>query len=341
MRSTFFWRFANVLLAAPLVGATAGCSSIAPASIDPIETQTEELFGQVQYELQLQDIVLLNPYLDSDRPKVDEFQAARARLSGAAVLLVDYSIDVIDLARITQDDVAVAALVPLLRDLHRRLGAQDFVGDVPGIDIDSIIRDVAAQPDLTHALVSAEPVHDWAAVTVRRMIDATGKSFDLAYQETHDKIVAENAAFITYTDKLILRRNVILEQLLLLEAAREGDSESWESLLRGDQRIRNRLDAGQAPSAAAIDEAEDILVARLGELMEIWEYLEPSWTNYQATLQELSAVESNVNDVLRVASFVIENWDRAQRQLAEGRPAGFIAVTKELAYMAIKRAASR
>lgn len=333
-------RFVIAGQAAFLAIAVAGCSTVAPVPIEPIENQAEELFGQVQYELELDDIILLNPYLDSDSPRVDEFEAIRQQLVDAAELLIDYSVEVIELARLEQDEEAVAAFVPVLQGFYRRLGEIAFIESyLAAIDIEAIAAEAATQPDLTRALGVAIPVHESAADAVRALIAETGDRFDLAYEETYDKIMREYDAFMAYTDKLVLRRNDTLEKMLLLEAALEGDDEAWRSLVSADERLRRRLGPEPAPSLDAMDDANALLVERLRGEAEIWDYLEPSWENYQATLKELNAVASNARNVLRVAGFVIESWDKAQRQLSTGRQAGFVAVTKELAYLALRRAA--
>lgn len=320
--------------------AVAGCATVAPVPIEPIESQAEELFGQVQYELQLDDIILLNPYLDSDSPKADEFEAIRQQLVDGAEELINYSVDVIDLARLEQDDEAVAAFVPVLRRFHGNLGEIAFVENyLDTVDIEAIIAEAAIQPDLTRALHVAMPLHESAADGVRALIAESGDRFDVAYDETYEKIIREYDGFMRYTDKLVVRRNDTLGKMLLLEAATEGSSEAWRSLLSSDERIRQRLGPDAAPSLDAIDKANAMLVERLRGEAEIWGYLEPSWANYQATLKELNTVASNVRNVLRVAGFIIESWDKAQRQLATGQPAGFVAVTKELAYLALRRAA--
>jgi len=333
-------RSVHAILISLVGGIVAGCASVAPAPIDPIEAQTEELFEQVQYELQLQDIVLLNPYLETDSPRVDEFEAIRAELIEAAEILIDYSVEVIELARIGQDAEAVTGYVSQLRKFHASLtGIPQLRSYFASVDIDAIASEAAGQPDLTRALGVATPIHELAVDAVRALIRETGNRFDLAYDETYDKIVGEFSAFTAYTDKLVIRRNDVLEQLLLLDAAREGDAEAWRALLAGDERLRARLGAEAASNIDNTDEAEALLVARLGRLMETWGYLEPSWTNYQATLKELYAVDANARNLLRLASFVIESWDRAQRQLATGQKTGFVVVTKELAYLALRRAA--
>lgn len=323
-----------------LVIGAQGCSTVSTQPIEPIETQTEQLFDQVQFELDFSDLILLNPYVERNSGSVGEFDEARLELRAAAELLVNYSVEIIDLARLDSDEEAIEALVPLLREFFSNLGQQSLVEPhLRGVDIEAITADVAGRPNLIKALQAASPAHEAAAVGVRSLIDITGERFDRAYEQTRQKITTEYSTFMAYTDVLLVERNEVLEQLLLLNAAKEGDSQAWETLVSNDQGLAGQLGAATRATNTGINEAEELLVARLARQTKIWGYLEPSWRNYQETLEELHRVESQARKVLQLSSYVIEGWDRAQRELAKGQPAGFVKVTKNLAYLLLRKAA--
>ncbi len=331
---------AATLLIVAIVVFTTGCTTVTPAKIEPLEDQVGTLFGQVEFELQLNDIVLLNPYLDAESPRVDEFEAARLELTAAAELLVGYSMDVIELARLTSCSEAVADFVPLIRGLYSNLSESPIVEPhLTGVDVEPILANVAQQPNLTRALRAAAPINTRIATALRNAIADANDRFDLAFDETYDKIIDENRPFMKYTDNIIRRRNEILDKLLLLDDARQGDGAAWQALLDEDEELRRAVGGAVEMTNASIDQAESTLVERLAKLMEIWGHLEPSWTNYQVTLRELYAVDADVRNILRLAKFVIEEWDKAQRQMAKGRPAAFVRATQDLVYLALRRAA--
>ena len=230
---------AATLLIVAIVVFTTGCTTVTPAKIEPLEDQVGTLFGQVEFELQLNDIVLLNPYLDVESPRVDEFEAARLELTAAAELLVGYSMDVIELARLTSTSEAVANFVPLIRGLYSNLSELPIVEPhLTGVDVESILADVARQPNLTRALRAAASLNTGIARAMRNAIADTNDLFDLAFQETYDKIIEEHRSFISYTDRLIFRRNEILDKLLMLDDARQGDATAWQALLDEDEKLR-------------------------------------------------------------------------------------------------------
>ena len=318
-----------------------GCSTVAPAEIEPQEDRAEILFGQVEFELQLNDVVLLNPYLEQDSPRADDFDEGRRQLVTAAELLVEYSVSLIDTARNYSDEEAVAVVVTLIRDLHSNLSELPIIGRrLNRVDVDTLLANAAEQKQLTRALRATAPIMSEIADALRDSVDEVNGLFDLAFDEVYDKIIDENRSFMTYTDNLVLRRNEILRKLLLLDDARVGNQGAWQALL-DDEELSQELGADTAITAASISRAESVLVARLAKVMETWDYLEPSWTVYKNTLRELYEVDANVRNILKISKFIIEDWEKGQREMAKGRPAGFVQVTKDLAYLALKRASRR
>ena len=125
----------------------------------------------------------------------------------------------------------------------------------------------------------------------------------------------------------------------MLDNARYGDATAWQNFLKKDDELRSALGDTAEMTKSSIEQAESVVVARLAKIMGIWGHLEPSWTNYQETLRELYAVDAEVRNILKVAKFVIEDWDKAQRQMARWQPAALIKATNNLVYLALKRAA--
>lgn len=338
-------QLASASLIVSLAAATVGCSTIVSADLEPIESQTEALFEQVQFDLDIADIILLNPYLDEESPNSDAFDAATIDLFAAAELLVNHSTALVEFVALGSDRELVPELVPLIRDFYSSVGALPSVArHLRAVDIETISTEIIEQRNPTLALRVAVPVHDAVADAIRDLIVESEDLLDAAFDELFDKIREEFAPFVAYWDNLTIRHNRVLDELLLLDSARDGAADSWRVLLSGDEPLARQLGDGATLTSATIDatpatidDAEAILVARLANLVEIWGHLEPALTNYQAVLRELYAVRSNANGTLQIASFVIDSWDGAQRQLAQGQRAPFIAVTQDLLGIAVRR----
>lgn len=323
-----------------LFGACASTpSGGAPSDVRPFEEQTGSLISQVEFELQLADIVLLNPFLDTASPKVDEFEEVFRELTVAADGLVDYSVGVSELARAARGEEAVEELIPLLRSLGEAMQAlPDVVTHFADVDIEGTLQAAAEKPNLTKALRAAAPLTNGVARALRDTVIDANDRFDLAFLETQDKIFSENAQFIAYVDALVVRRNQVFSQYLLFEQARQGDSQAWRSLLESDEELQDLAAGVDVPTAAALERAEQVLLLRLARVTEIWGHLQPSYDEYQAVLTELYAVDNDMRRVLKVAKFIVEDWDRAQRQMAKGRPNAFVSVASGLVQLAYRQA---
>ena len=114
--------------------------------------------------------------------------------------------------------------------------------------------------------------------------------------------------------------------------------EAWQPLLEADDELREALADSTALTRPSLDRAESLFIDRLARVTEIWGHLEPTHAEYQTLLRELYAVENDIRKILQLAQLVIDNWDKAQRELTKGRPGAFAAVTSTLIRLAYKKA---
>ena len=111
-----------------------------------------------------------------------------------------------------------------------------------------LVSVVAAQ-----GTAAAAPLNTGIARAMRNTISDTNDLFDLAFQETYDKIIEEHRSFISYTDRLIFRRNEILDKLLMLDDARQGEATAWQMLLEEDEGLQKAMGGAAAMVNASID----------------------------------------------------------------------------------------
>jgi len=117
------------------------------------------MIGQVEFDLQLAEIVLLNPYLDRDSPKVDEWDEAWREKTIAAQAIVDYSVEVVRVGRYTTGKESVSQVIPLIQELYDSIRVLPPAGPyIAEIDAAIILRQAAQQNNMTKALRSAAPV---------------------------------------------------------------------------------------------------------------------------------------------------------------------------------------
>ena len=133
-----------------------GCATVAPTepnAMARIADQTSDLMAQTEFQLQLSEAVLLNPYLEVYTPRVDQWDEARAELAIAAQAIVAYSVNVLRLAQVNNDEEQIRQLIPLLRELDESLRALPTAKEsMTHYDIDSVLSVVAEQNDFLRAL---------------------------------------------------------------------------------------------------------------------------------------------------------------------------------------------
>ena len=122
----------------------------------------------------------------------------------------------------------------------------------------------------------------------------------------------------------------------MLEEARAGEERSWQRIQEADDEL-----GGLGKSTkSTISKAETILLERLQVDVATRELLQPAYREYQEVLRELYQIENGVKDMLQIAQFIIESWDKSQRALAKGQPSYFTEVTMSLLRLAFKKAAN-
>ena len=156
---------ASVTLVVAFALSASGCTTVAPAEIEPLEDRAEVLFGQVEFELQLTD----------DLDHFPRYEAAflYRQLVVAAEILVDYSVSLIDTARNYSDEEAVTAVLPLVRGLHSDLSELSIISaHLNQVDVEATLANAAEQKDLTRALRASAPIISEVANALRDSINS-------------------------------------------------------------------------------------------------------------------------------------------------------------------------
>ena len=120
-----------------------------------------------------------------------------------------------------------------------------------------------------------------------------------------------------------------------------GDRSAWSELLASDWALSAEIGKDTRTSAANAKRAEQHLIDRLEIVSTIRRQLEPAFLTYQDELQELYQVEESIEATLQLAYLIIENWEKAQAQLARGEKGGFRTFTNAMLTILAKSAASR
>ena len=333
------FRIATYTVVAILV---AGCASSGTPSgefLDPISDESVDLFGQVRFGMPLQDSILLYQYIEQGDPTVDEWETIRSELTRAVVVMVDYSVAMVDLLQGDSNEASIDAMIGLIQDLHIAVAdlpaAQAMSSD---LDYDAMMASMREQESIKDALKIALPEIEFVSDTVRQMISDADAKLAPAVRVIEKMIDDRHGSIRRFAGDLAERRAVVLEQLVLVGKAYNGDETAFRQILANDWAIRDEIGADAKFNAKTIAKTEKLVMKRLENIADIREYLEPAYRDYQSQLMELYALRTGLDQSLGVMNLIVQGWEQSQRQLARGEKSSFGKLTSSLMKMAYSKA---
>lgn len=301
-----------------------------------------DIAGDVHFGLQLGDSVQLNHYFDSDTPRVDAYSAHWDDLVAAMRAIVYYSVDLVDLAEVAEGDEVIEPLIELITTLDSAIRALSSAqAHLDDIDTNSAFADMREAENVTHALRVAQPLMSNYSEVVTEILADTDQALNDAIIEVFDLIDSTHAPMLTYGENLSVRQNSTLAKLDIMDRVWSGDDSAWAELLASDWALSSEIGGDARLSPANAERAESYLIDRLGTVATIREHLRPAFLAYQSELQELYLIEDESDATLRIVLLIIENWDKAQAQLAAGEKGAFSAFTSTLMKAMYRAAAAR
>ena len=328
-----------VLVTAVLTACAGNKSEPSDEFLSPISDQTIDLISQVHFGLQIGDSVQLNHYFNSDSPKVDAWVAVWDDLTLAMRAMVNFSAELVDIAESAEGPEAIDPLISVVAslnsDLHALPSAQPFAKE---IDLQTIFITMREQETVIDAIRQAQPLVSEFSDVVIEMLAVADVALTEAVLEVGEKIESTHSPMLVYGDNLTARQNSTLKQLAILDRVWGGDESAWSELLASDWSLAAEIGSNARLSPATAMQAEQYLIDRLNAVATIRQHLEPASFAYQNELQELYQIEDQSEATLRVALLIIENWEKAQRQLARGEKGAFSEFTSSLMKVVYRRA---
>ena len=179
------------------------------------------------------------------------------------------------------------------------------------------------------------------SVILREMLGAADQALADAILEVTEMVDATHAPMLAYGKNLTARQNSTLGQLEIMDRVWSGDVGAWAELMASDWALSSDMGKDVRLSPANARLAEQYLVDRLGTVATIRQQLESALSSYQAEVLELYQIEDDSKATLRVILLIIDNWEKALAQLANGEKGAFSAFTSSLMTVMYSAAARR
>ena len=322
------------------------CTVTAPqADIESISSKTGSLIAQVEFGLKVEDAVLIVRYTDDGEiPTTDKLNNQWLGVMKSLRAIAVYSVDVIDTAELSRKNSPqyIGQLVTHIDKLYSDLGETPELREgLSAINLEAIFDDMRAKS----TFIDAVKVSQQAISPVVQMIDALitdcSRSLDEVDLAILKAIDQRHSQVVHYQDTVVLRRDQTLVQLQLLDDARTGDKDAWQSLRKFDMEMQSALASHSSLKQAGIYKAEKVLLNKLKTLSEIQDSLQPDIDLYVAEINELRKVASSADGALTLAQLSIHTWESGHVLFSEGRKNKFALLTDALVQMAVNKGSEK
>jgi len=320
--------------------ASKGAKTPSAALLGDVGSQTAELVTDIQFDLMVADSVEINQYIGEDTPASNAYLAAWEDMNLTLDILVDYSINLIDLAEVRQpsNEIAIEKLITLLADFEKNLnGIPSVAAHMPASGVNTVAAQMREQKTMVKAFGVAAPVLDSYAEAIQLMTLNVEETFELAVIELFDKIHDRHGPMLAFRENLIQRQNRALGGLKLVDDTIGGDKAAWGELLATNWNVSSAIGKTASASPGNIRKADQILASQLSEVATLREHLLLPYAAYSAQLTELYQIERQSRSVHKFAYLVALEWGASQARLAQGDPGLFKTVTSTMWRVAQKR----
>jgi hypothetical protein len=335
----------RILVLVALLSWATGCATQRQGptedQIDPFSEHTIAMAAELHFGLQQADALLTRKFSeDEDSPRFNEFVATRDEVNQALRAIVLYSIEVVDLAESDPGEGVTAILADFVQnmasDIRQLPGAQPYLTK---LDYNQQIATIRAQERLPDGLYAAQPIIDDIAGIVEAMLFQLSDNLVAATVEIDGEIQAEHAAVLRHRSILVRRQARVLEQLELVDEARQGNESAWSELLGNDEELQTAVGARGTRTVETLEKVETMLVNRLDTVSAISSNIKPGYELYLSRSRELQQRRVEGLDGARRSRIAVVLWARVHRRFARGdtSPSGLRAIYAALLGFAVSQ----
>ncbi len=317
-------RFIRALVVVTCVLLAQGCASVTEKftgkeqeEITPFAQKTVEVLVVENIQIRDNELIHLRRYVDDSFIELDELQLNMAQVKRYRDKLIAYSIDLVRLTELYDDDEErVAAYADRIEqtvkaDELNRLGISEQ-------EWAAILADIRSQESLLGALRTFQPVINKAALDCEALISRIEADQVEAVRKVFDQRI--EADFLEVNEFLSRQsdiRNELLAAMIAIDKYRRGDRQAIAEL-RQMKTLVSQLFDSSSPSKKQLLKIEADLRERINISTVLINNLNSDYANYKHARAELDRTETEIFDALTVARLQIATWTLAHQALANG-----------------------
>ena len=300
------------------VGAVA-CSTVKSterANLIPFAEQTVSSLGVKP--VYFRDNVHLQAHFEPSAPEVVALRAALAEADRFQAEVVDYSVE---LVRISTALNSEQDKVDQLADLIEREASNGFINTI-GADSDQVeasLAEIRVQEKLLPALRGTQALVDQSEDYFSALIPAIRSGRLTAVRDMlREQIDTHYAMLLEYEGAAAIRRDELLQGLLLTRSYRRGDKTALTKLRQNEIVLQRGLKVPSSASEAQLARIESYLMAELQKAHQSSQYLANDYDAYVQAHVELDRAYTEMRAELDFTRLQFLAWTRAYQAMANG-----------------------
>jgi hypothetical protein len=307
-----------ILLASGCTTVKQGFAGTEHEDITPFAQKTVEVLGLQNIQIRDNELVYLRALVDSDFILLDELQAAMARTDFFRDQVITYSVDLVRITEMYDNESDTVAAYADSVDENLRSQVVNTVG-MPEQEWDSVIADIRSQDNLLSALQAFQPVVNISGVYYDDLLRQIENEILVDVRAEFDRrIQTDYKQMLQFLNNSGDRREAILEGMNIVHAYQHGNTAAAEKLREGKILLdKSVLPQGEF-TAKSIDAIAAALNTELTDNTQLQTKFETDIDYYTRTVDELNLKEKEAIDSLSLARLQFVTWARSHQALASG-----------------------
>lgn len=286
------------------------------ANLIPFAAQTVSSLGVKP--VYFRDDVHLRAHFDPSAPEVVALRTALAEATRFQLEVVDYSVELLSISQSLDSEKGKVDELAVLVEREASNGFMNTAG-VGSDQVEARLGEIRAQEKLLPALRTTQPLVDQTEDYFSALIPSIQSGPLTAVRDMlRERIDTHYATLLEYEGAAAIRRDEILQGLLLTRSYRRGDETALTKLRQNEIILKRGLKVPSSASEAQLARIESYLMAELHKAHQSSQYLADDYDAYVQAHVELDRAYTELHAELDFARLQFLAWTRAYQAMANG-----------------------
>jgi len=289
-------------------------------NLGPFADQTITLMTRSHSIFRQDRAILTRSYIDKDSPEVQELNQLSEKVDRLLRAIIAYSIEIVTLAESQKQETEKAiALADYIDALRNSASEEQRAGSIISEErYQEILKTIREQEKLLEALAAAQPLINESARYGNVLLSRMDRQLMYFALSTEIVIDDDNQFINEFKNTLEAQKESIIKGLQLVHDYIHGDPTALDKVLADIFVVPAYLVPDGKMTVMDVRAIRNHLVEELKSVQEISATIEPDYTLYRDTHDELDRLVELIDKEIGHTRIAILVWSRAHLKMASG-----------------------